>query len=138
VSVSDQKHASGTTNLHQEILLQHSHHHHNHSLPHHHSSMYHPSHHINLVKPPPHPHAGHPQHHLPLGETLLVQHPILTPLLTQQSASPQNIPSPNSTNPPAQTQTPISLNVTASSAGPTLQNLGDWQILCFKQHFSVV
>ncbi|XP_033610855.1 myelin regulatory factor isoform X3 [Cryptotermes secundus] len=126
-----QKHSSGTTNLHQEILLQHPathpHHHHNHSLSHHHSNLYHPSHHINLVKPPPptpHPHGGLPQQHLPVGETLLVQHPVLTPLLTQQNSNPQNIPSPNSTNPPAQAQTPISLNVTASSTGPTLQNLG--------------
>jgi len=83
------------------------------------------------VKPPPptpsHPHGGHPQQHLPMGETLLVQHPVLTPLLTQQSNNPQNIPSPNSTNPPTQAQTPISLNVTASSTGPALQNLGELQ-----------
>ncbi|XP_069702809.1 myelin regulatory factor isoform X2 [Periplaneta americana] len=115
-----QKHSSGTTGLHQEMLLQHPHHHHNHSLPHH---LYQP-HHMNLVKPPPPTPPHHPQQHLPVSETLLVQHPVLTPLLTQQASNPPNIPSPNSTNPPAQAQTPISLNVTAAPAGPALQNLG--------------
>ncbi|PSN54011.1 hypothetical protein C0J52_10163, partial [Blattella germanica] len=116
-----QKNSSGTTNIHQEMLL----HHHSHPLSHHHSNLYHQSHHISLAKPPPPtPPHSHPQQHIPVGETLLVQHPVsvLTPLLPQ--ATPPNIPSPNSTNPPPQPQTPISLNVTATTAGPTLHNLG--------------
>ncbi|XP_068082785.1 myelin regulatory factor [Anabrus simplex] len=91
-----QKPPPPSSSLHAEMLLHHHQHH-----GHHHPALY--------PTAPPHG-----------AENLLVQHPVLTPLL-----NPPNVASPSSTNPPAP-QTPISLNVTAAAAssGPTLQTLG--------------
>nr|CAD7402219.1 unnamed protein product [Timema cristinae] len=80
-----QKSISNATNLHQELVSQHAHHHA------HHQGLYHPTvtPHITLPKAPSSiPSHPHPPQHLNVGDTLLVQHSVLTPLLSQPSSLP--------------------------------------------------
>nr|CAD7433161.1 unnamed protein product [Timema monikensis] len=89
-----QKSISNATNLHQELVSQHAHHHA------HHQGLYHPTvtPHITLPKAPSSiPSHPHPPQHLNVGDTLLVQHSVLTPLLSQPSSLP-NLASPGGNN----------------------------------------